>query len=94
MQPRPDAMDDYASAVASEQAAWAAVRHRLPGTANFNQDLWLRWRTCVEEADRAAGRANSRYGAPQAVAGAVGREPGRWPPAIRLPPIFSRRPKV
>jgi hypothetical protein len=94
MQTQPGVMDEFAIAVASERAAWEAVRHRLPGTAGFSQELWKNWRASVEEADKAAERAKNRI--------AVQPKPlgprfmgSRWPPqAVRLSPVISGRPKA
>lgn len=92
MQPSAGAMDEYASAVASERAAWEAVRNRLPGTAGYSQELWKRWRACVDNADRAADRAKRALTQPQPADARIAGT--RWVQAIRLPPIFSGRPKI
>ena len=89
----PNAIEEYALAVSMEKEAWDAIRDRLPGSASFSPDLWQRWRSAVDDADRAASRAKECISLPAAkTAGAAGpRFPGTgWPKAIQLPPILSR----
>src|SRR5690349_9340732 len=86
----PDPMEEYAAAMAAERNAWEAVRARLPGSPDFNHELWRRWRVAVSAADEAAARAK------RAVVSEPVKQKGRrflgksWPAAIQLPPILSR----
>jgi hypothetical protein len=54
---KPD-LTRYAEAIAAENAAWVAVKDRLPGSADFDQALWLRWQEAVAASDliRTTGR--------------------------------------
>jgi len=85
-----NAIDDYAAAVASERQAWEAVRHHLPGSAGFSQELWRQWRLAVDAADQAAARAKRSISlAPATAAGTTVLGTPR-PQPVQLPPIFSR----
>jgi hypothetical protein len=86
---RPNPMEEYSLALASERAAWEAVRNRLPGCANYDEALWNRWRRAVEEADRAAAQARTYVTAPPS----NGRPRTALPTAVRLPPIFRAHTK-
>lgn len=83
-----NAMEDYARAVARERAAWEAVRGRLPGSPQFNPELWSRWRVAVEDADHAAAQAkratalSARRAAPPVPFSGRGR-----PEAVQIPSI-------
>jgi hypothetical protein len=87
MPKRQIAIDEYARAVVLEQAAWAAVRHHLPGSAEFDRELWLQWRESIVRADQAAEQANiaTRLCAEQSAA----HRP--WPRVMRFPALFRRQ---
>ena len=87
-------LEQYATALAQERAAWDAVRGSLPGSANFDQDRWQYWRKAVEEADRAAARARTTI---EVVPPAAPRPfffRRAWPQAVRLPPILGGAKRV
>ena len=83
-------MEEYAAALAAERSAWEAVRTRLPGSMDFDLDLWQRWRGAVGVADAAADRAKA------SVTLRSTRQLGRrflgkvWPAPVQLPPVLSR----
>jgi len=89
MQMDPSPMEEYARALAQEKAAWEAVRNRLPGSADYSQDLWMRWRTAVDAADQAACRAKKSAALPPT------RSPGSrsmrtlLAPGVAFPPSLS-----
>ena len=81
-------LEEYATALALERAAWDAVRGSLPGSSGFDEARWQRWRKAVEQADQAAARARTTT---IAVTQPPRRSPffGKaWPRGVRLPPIF------
>jgi hypothetical protein len=81
-------LEEYATALAQERAAWDAVRGSLPGSAGFNQELWQSWRKAVDQADQAAARAKTTISLPAP----THRSPffGRpWQQAVRLPTILG-----
>ncbi|NPC54098.1 hypothetical protein [Caenimonas soli] len=82
-------LEDYATALARERAAWEAVRGKLPGSLAFDQERWQCWRRAVDEADKAAAKARTTIAV---VTKPTQRPPlfGRgWPQAVRLPPILG-----
>ncbi len=87
MPKRQSAIDEYTRAVAHEQAAWAAVRQHLPGSAHFDRELWLQWRESILHADEAAAEANiaTRLSVEQSAA------QRSWPRAMRFPALFRRQ---
>jgi hypothetical protein len=84
-------LEEYARAVARENAAWNAVRGNLPGTEGFDQERWQCWRSAVDEADRAAMKARTAIKVVQPAKPAR-RTPSfarAWPAAVRLPLILG-----
>jgi hypothetical protein len=81
-------LEEYATALALERAAWDSVRGSLPGSAGFDQERWQCWRKAVEAADLAAARARATIALPKP----AHRSPFfamAWPQAVRLPPILG-----
>jgi hypothetical protein len=37
----------YAQAIAVEKSAWELARGRLPGSPEFDADIWSAWQLCV-----------------------------------------------
>jgi hypothetical protein len=37
----------YAQALAAEKSTWELARDRLPGSAEFDADIWSAWQLCV-----------------------------------------------
>lgn len=88
MQTRLSGLEEYATALALERAAWNAVRGSLPGSAGFDQERWQCWRKAVEAADQAAARARTTIALPQP----AHRSPffaKAWHQAVHLPPILG-----
>ena len=83
-------LEEYARAVALENAAWNAVRGNLPGTQGFDQERWQCWRSAVDEADRAAVKARTAIKVvPAAPARRTPLFARAWPSAVRLPLILG-----
>lgn len=81
-------LEQYATAVALERAAWDEVRGKLPGSSSFDAERWQRWREAVEAADQAAAKARStiEVAAPRRDMPFFRKA---WPQAVRLPPILG-----
>lgn len=81
-------LEEYATALAQERAAWDAVRGSLPGSSGFNQELWQRWRKAVDQADQAAARAKTTIAVPAPTHHSpfFGKA---WPHAVHLPAILG-----
>lgn len=49
----PSVHDIYREAVTAERAAWDAVRDKLPGSPQFDEDKWRSWRGAMSAVVRA-----------------------------------------
>ena len=47
----PDYLAQYRAALTSEQCAWDALQHLLPGTADPHDDTWTAWWAAVHRCD-------------------------------------------
>jgi hypothetical protein len=86
-------LEEYATALARERAAWNAVRGNLPGSLGFDQERWRLWRSAMDEADLAAAKVRT----PIKIAQPASRLPlfaRAWPTAVRLPPILGGSKRV
>lgn len=88
MTTRSSELEQYATALALERAAWDDVRGRLPGSSSFDAQRWQRWRAAVEAADQAAAKARTtiEVAAPRRHIPFFRKT---WPQAVRLPPILG-----
>lgn len=64
----------YAQAIATEKSAWDLARGRLPGSAEFDAEIWSAWQLCVA---RSAAARRTLLDLVQVTAGAVGRPAAR-----------------
>jgi hypothetical protein len=64
----------YAQAIAAEKSAWELARSRLPGSAEFDADIWSGWQVCVA---RSAAARRTLLDLVQITAGAVARPAAR-----------------
>ena len=89
MQTELNELEQYATALVLERAAWDAVRGSLPGSPGFDQERWQCWRKAVEAADQAAAKARATIALPQPAARHSPFFARAWPQAVRLPPILG-----
>jgi len=60
----------YAQAIAAEKSAWDLASGRLPGSPEFDADIWSAWQVCVA---RSATARRTLLDLVQVTAGAVAR---------------------
>jgi hypothetical protein len=47
----PDLHDEFRAAVEAEDAAWQAIKGKLPGCIDYEQGLWDTWVAAVRRSD-------------------------------------------
>jgi hypothetical protein len=61
----PDPLAEFVAACTVERAAWNNVRNRLPGTPDFDPQLWEAWRMAIRDSDAARRALSERTTKPR-----------------------------